>query len=182
MSSALDPHTFAALYRDHHGWLCGWLYKRLDCSELAADLAQDTFVRLLSSSGQKQFDSAAAARAYLRTAAKNLCITLWRRQEIERAWLETLAEQPEQCAPSAERQAIVLQALQEVSALLQSLPAKTARAFLLAEVCQMTDDAVGRELGISGRMVRKHVARAMLACLNLKARQTALDLAHDADE
>lgn len=109
------------------------------------------------------------ARAWLRATAKNLCITLWRRQEIERAWLETLAARPEQYAPSAERQAIVLQALQEISELLHRLPAGTVRAFMLAHVCQMTDAAVALELGISERMVRKHVARAMLACLKLNA-------------
>lgn len=177
--SSLDSDTFAALYHDHRGWLRGWLYKRLECAELAADLAQDTFVRLLSSSSPKQFDSVAGARAWLRATAKNLCITLWRRQEIERAWLETLEARPEQYAPSAERQAIVLQALQEISDLLHRLPARTARAFMLAHVCQMTDAAVARELGISARMVRKHVARAMLACLKLNAQHTAQALRHD---
>ena len=73
---------------------------------------------------------------------------------------------------------MVLQALEEISAMLHALPAKTAKAFLLAVVCQMTDDAVGAELGISGRMVRKHVAKAMLACLKLQAHQIVNDLAH----
>ncbi|MDU5679729.1 sigma factor, partial [Pseudomonas aeruginosa] len=31
------------LYQDHHGWLQGWLRRRLGCAENAADLAQDTF-------------------------------------------------------------------------------------------------------------------------------------------
>ncbi len=37
------------LYQDHHGWLQGWLRRRLGCAENAADLAQDTFARLLAS-------------------------------------------------------------------------------------------------------------------------------------
>ncbi|MET0125075.1 MAG: sigma factor, partial [Pseudomonas caspiana] len=37
------------LYRDHHGWLHGWLRKRLGDREQAADIAQDTFLRLLLS-------------------------------------------------------------------------------------------------------------------------------------
>ncbi len=37
------------LYRDHHGWLQGWLRKRLGDREHAADVAQDTFLRLLVS-------------------------------------------------------------------------------------------------------------------------------------
>ena len=68
--SSLDSDTFAALYHDHRGWLRGWLYKRLECAELAADLAQDTFVRLLSSSSPKQFDSVAGARLAARHGQK----------------------------------------------------------------------------------------------------------------
>ncbi|MEM7027341.1 MAG: sigma-70 family RNA polymerase sigma factor [Pseudomonadota bacterium] len=176
MSSKLEAQTIDNLYRDHHGWLRSWLLSRLGCSETAADLAQDTFLRLMLSTTHKHFDSVGRTRSYLRTAAKNLCINLWRRQEIERAWLETVAILPEDNAPSAERQVVVLQALEEISVILQTLPTKTAHAFLLAEVCQMTDKAVGEELGISGRMVRKHVAKAMLACLQLQAKQTVFEL------
>ena len=173
----LTPQTdIGDLYSDHHGWLRGWLRQRLHCSATAADLAQDTFVRLLASSTQQRFNTVAQVRAYLRTTAKNLCINLWRRQEIERAWLETLATCPEQYHPSAERQVMVLEALEEISAMLHALPAKTASAFLLAVVCQMSDDAVGAQLGISGRMVRKHVAKAMLRCLQLHAHSTAAGL------
>jgi RNA polymerase sigma-70 factor (ECF subfamily) len=173
-----EPIDIGSLYLNHNSWLRSWLRQRLHCSETAADLAQDTFLRLLASSTQHRFGTIAQARSYLRTTAKNLCINRWRRQEIERAWLETLEASPSAYAPSAERQVIVLQALDEISAMLQALAPKTSRAFLLAAVCQMTDKEVGVELGISDRMVRKHVAKAMLACLKLQARHTAAELAH----
>ncbi len=35
------------LYLDHHGWLHGWLRRRLGDREHAADIAHDTFLRLL---------------------------------------------------------------------------------------------------------------------------------------
>lgn len=174
----LDPaaQQFHTLYSDHHSWLYGWLRHRLGNAGEAADLAHDTFVRLLTSRTRHCFAGMGEARAYLRTTARNLCINLWRRQEIERAWCETLAAAPHDCHPSAERQVMVLQALEEVGAMLQQLSPKAARAFLLAVVCEMSDDEVGAELGVSGRMVRKYVAQAMLGCLTLHARQTALAL------
>nr|WP_286206638.1 sigma-70 family RNA polymerase sigma factor [Thauera linaloolentis] len=164
------------LYNEHHGWLHGWLRCRLGCAAEAADLAHDTFVRMLGGNAQQRFDSMAEARAYLRATAQNLCINLWRRQEIERAWLDTLAVTPRDHYPSAERQVIVLQALEEISTMLHALSPKAVRAFTLAVVCDMTDNEVGAELGISGRMVRKYVAQAMLGCLALRARQTADEL------
>ncbi|WP_252321041.1 MULTISPECIES: sigma factor [Symbiopectobacterium] len=36
------------IYHEHHVWLQAWLRRRLGCSQQAADLAQDTFVRLVS--------------------------------------------------------------------------------------------------------------------------------------
>jgi RNA polymerase sigma-70 factor (ECF subfamily) len=168
------------LYCDHHSWLQSWLRGRLNNASDAADLAHDTFVRLIGGHSRPQFGCMAEARAYLRTTAQNLCVNLWRRQEIERAWLDTLANTPANLHPSAERQVMVLQALEEVNAMLQALSPKAARAFTLAVICDMTDDEVGVELGVSGRMVRKYVAQAMLGCLSLRAHDTFAALGEEA--
>lgn len=160
-------HPIERLYAEHHGWLQSWLRRRLGDGADAADLAHDAFVRLLVA--PRRFDSAPAARVYLRAMANGLCIDLWRRRELEQAWREALAARPEALAPSAEQQAQALQALHEIDAMLRRLPPKTARAFVLGVACGMTDAEVGAELGVSARMVRKHVARAMLECLLLVA-------------
>ncbi|HCC62425.1 MAG TPA: RNA polymerase subunit sigma, partial [Pseudomonas sp.] len=51
------------LYVDHQGWLNGWLRRQLGCSQRAADLAQDTFVRVLSK--DQGLDATREPRAYL---------------------------------------------------------------------------------------------------------------------
>jgi RNA polymerase sigma-70 factor (ECF subfamily) len=71
---------------------------------------------------------------------------------------------------------MILQALEEISVMLSSLSPKAAKAFTLAVICEMTDDEVGAEMGISGRMVRKYVAQAMLGCISLHACQTVAEL------
>lgn len=172
----VTPQQIDILYTDHHGWLNAWLYKRLGNTHDAADLAQDVFLRLILKPAPRGFINASEARAYLRTVANGMCINLWHRREIEQAWLDTLATQPEAFAPSAERQAIILEALYEVSTMLLALPTKVARAFLLIEACQMGQKEVAQELGVSTRMVRKYLAQAMLECMQLEARQTAADL------
>ena len=48
MSLVSSQQSLQQLYLEHSGWLNGWLRKRMGCTENAADLAQDTFVRLLS--------------------------------------------------------------------------------------------------------------------------------------
>lgn len=166
-----SPQPVEALYADHHGWLQSLLRRRLGNGFDAADLAHDAFVRLLSK--PRSFDSFDGARAYLSTVARGLCVDLWRRREIEQAWLAALAAQPEAHACSAEQQASVLQALGEVDAMLRSLPAKVARAFVLAMVHGMTDKEVAAQLNVSDRMVRKYMAKALLHCMLLEASMDA---------
>ena len=171
-----DPSGVESLYLDHQQWLQAWLYRRLGNAADAADLAHDAFLRLLLKPAPRGFDSGGHARAYLRQMANGMCINLWHRREIEQAWLDTLAAQPEAEAPSAERQAMVLEALHEIGAMLLGLPPKAARAFLMAAACEMTDREVAEELGVSTRMVRKYVAQGMLCCMRLQARVTLTSL------
>nr|WP_242467228.1 sigma-70 family RNA polymerase sigma factor [Ectothiorhodospira shaposhnikovii] len=171
-----EPITIEHLYDDHHAWLQGWLRHRLGNAADAADLAHDAFLRLLTK--PRRFDSAPEARSYLCTMANGLCVDLWRRRRIEQAWLDVLAARPEDLVPSAEHQAIVLEALLEIDAMLHSLPPKVANAFVMAVGCEMTDREVAEELGVSTRMVRKYVARAMLYCIRLDARQAVEELPH----
>lgn len=153
------------LYAEHHGWLNSWLRRHLDCSQRAADLAQDTFVRVLS----KEQDPAGIRepRAYLHTIAKGLLINHWRRRQIEQAYLDALALQPEPLAASPEAQALIVETLLQIDAMLDRLPHKVRRAFLLSQLQGMTYAAIAAELAVSERMVKKYMAQAMLHCLML---------------
>ena len=134
-------------------------------------MAHDAFVRLFMR--PCKFDNARQARTKLRRMANGMCIDLWRRRDLEQAWLDALAAQPEPTVSSAEDQAMVLQALGEIDAMLRGLPPKTAHAFVMAVACEMTDQEVADALGVSSRMVRKYVAQAMLCCMKLEARLAA---------
>ena len=47
--STLPRQGIEGLYAEHHGWLRGWLRGRLGNAFDAADLAHDTYLRILSS-------------------------------------------------------------------------------------------------------------------------------------
>ncbi|TCW84406.1 RNA polymerase subunit sigma [Burkholderia sp. SRS-46] len=151
-----------ALYRDHHGWLQGWLRRRLGDAVDAADLAHDAFLRLIVKPAPKGFGSDVEARAYLRTMAQGMCIDLWRRRQVEQAWLDSLAAQPEPCEPSPEHRAIVIETLMEIGALISRLPDKARRAFIMAQIHELPTREIAGELAVSERMVQKYLAQAML--------------------
>ena len=158
----LSPsHTVEVLYHEHHHWLTGWLRRKLGCPQSAADLAQDTFVRVLSA---RETPTLVEPRAFLTTIAKRVLFNFYRRQDLERAYLDALAHMPEHVAPSEEERAIILQTLVELDQLLDGLPVQVKRAFLLAQLDGLTYAQIGAELGISIATVKRHLNKAAMRC------------------
>jgi RNA polymerase sigma factor (sigma-70 family) len=165
MSAPLPaPALIDSIYREHHGWLLGWFLRRLSGSSQAADLAHDTFVRLITS---RELAQVREPRAFLRTLAHGVIVNHWRRADVERAWAEAVAAQPELLAPSPEERMIALEMLCRIDAMLNTLSDKARKAFLLSQIDGRTYAEIALELGVSDRMVKKYMAQAMLQCLLL---------------
>jgi len=149
------------LYCEHHGWLNGWLRKRLGNAFDAADLTQDTFVRVIKARSALDIRE---PRPYLSRIAKGLLIDLFRRRSLEQAYLEALASLPEALQPSLEEQAILLQALVEIDRLLQGLGPKVKQVFMLSQFDGLTYPQIAEHLNISVRSVNNYMAKAMEHC------------------
>jgi len=150
------------LYSDHHGWLQSWLRKKLGCADNAADVAQDTFVRLLCH--RKPLDLS-EPRALLTHIAKALMIDHWRHQEVERAYLEAIAHLPEPMAPSPETRLLILEALQRIETMLRGMPTKTRDIFLLSQLDGLTYPQIAGQLGTSLVTVKRHMRAGFVACM-----------------
>ncbi len=152
------------LYSHHHGWLKAWLRKKLSCQHAAADLAQDTFVRLIVSEKRPLPEQ---SRAYLTQIAKGLMIDLYRRQRLELAYQEWLVQLPLAETPSPEQQMIVLQTLIQFDRVLDQLPANIRKTFILSRFEHLTYREIASQLGISVAAVRKYMLKATQACMEL---------------
>ena len=168
VSTASPVHAIplSTLYSEHHGWLYGWLRGKLGNRADAADLAQDTFLRLL---GKRDAESLREPRGYLATIARGLLIDRYRRQALEHAYLEALAQQAEPVSMCAESHAIIIETLLAIDRLLDSLGARTRAIFLLAQIEELSYVDISRRLGISLPTVKKHLVRAYTECLMLAA-------------
>jgi RNA polymerase sigma-19 factor, ECF subfamily len=162
--NALPPTVhleIEALYRAHHGWLHGWLRRKLGCAHRASDLAHDTFTRLLD---RDEPIEAREPRAFLTTVAQRVLYNHWRREQVERAYLDALAHVPEALAPSPEEQALLLETLCEIDKLLDGLPVIVKRAFLLAQLDGATHAEIAESLDISLATVKRYLAKAAAQC------------------
>ena len=151
------------LYRDHHGWLESWLRRRMGNAWDAADLSQDAFLRVLASS-QKIADMH-EPRAYLLTVGKRLLSNFYARRSLEHAYLEALAQMPEDSAPSPEQRWLLLETLHALDELLDGLPAQVRRAFLLSQLDGLGYRDIAERLEVSERTVKRYMAQAYEHCL-----------------
>lgn len=153
--------SIESLYLAHNSWLRGWLYRRLSNATDAADLAQDTFVRLM----QRRLGAPIGEpRAYLRTVARGLVIDLWRHRDIERAWLETLEHLPQEYELSPETSALAMECLVAIDRLLDELRPEIRLAFLLAQLEGLKCPAIALRLGVSVATVERYIAKALRHC------------------
>ncbi|WP_415797941.1 sigma-70 family RNA polymerase sigma factor [Comamonas aquatilis] len=157
----------AALYGDHHPWLLGWLRRKLGGSDHAADLAQDTFVRVLTAQTEQRDLVLREPRAYLTTVARNLLINHVQRLSLEHAWMDAMAQLPEPMAPSPEQQLLILETLYQIDAMLNGLPPKVREAFLLSQLDGLTYAQVAQQLGVTDRTVKRYMAQAFAQCILL---------------
>lgn len=151
------------LFRSHHAWLRGRLLRRLSDHGEADDIASETFLQLTEDGGRSQI---LEPRAFLSTIAKRILIKLWQRQDLEKAYADTLRHLPEAAALSPEEHSILVQAICQIDRALESLPLPVKTAFLLSRLDGLTYPQIAAHMGISLATVERHMKRALLKCVN----------------
>ncbi|MBF3131581.1 sigma-70 family RNA polymerase sigma factor, partial [Pseudomonas aeruginosa] len=102
--------------------------------------------------------------AFLTTIARRVLCNHYRRQDVERAYLEALASLPEREVPSEETRAIVLETLVELDRLLDGLPPLAKETFLLAQLDGLGYAEIATQLGISLSSVKRYMLKAAQRC------------------
>lgn len=150
-----------ALCREHHRALIAFLQCRLQSASDAQEVAQESYVRLLTLERPEQVED---LRAYLFRTASNLALDRLRQRVVHaRALDETTVREP-RTAPAPERRAMAVERLQGMRHALGELPPKTREAFM-AHIIEGRDfGVVARAMKLSERMVRYHVNRALAHC------------------
>lgn len=150
------------LFRDHNDALIRFLTLRLHSRQEAREVAQEAYVRLLQ---LERPDVSSFLRAYLFRIAGNLAIDRLRRRATETRFRDAEGEQgifdtppdPQAVAEEDERVA-------QVRGFLHELPDAVRDAFLMFRVEDLEQEAIARRLGVSDRMVRNHITRALMYC------------------
>lgn len=149
------------IFKSDYGWLCARVSRAMGCPHGAQDIASETFLRVLALPDP---GSIREPRALLTTIARRLMYEGWRRQDLERAYLETLAQAPLSAHPSPEERLLLLETLAEIDRLLDGLSAKAKAAFLYHQLDGLTYLQIGELLQVSVSRVQQYMADAFKRC------------------
>ncbi len=164
-SSGDDHHQRAELvgrlFREHNEALIRFLMARLRSYQDAREVAQEAYVRLLS---LDELSAVSYLRAFLFKTAANLAIDRQRRAAalVRATELPLFNELADVRTP--ERRTADSQTVHALERLIAAMPAKCRQAFVLYEFDGFEFTAIADRMGISERMVRKYVMRALLHC------------------
>ena len=157
------------LFQRHARELNGYLCRRLDSPEQAADLCHEVYLRLRRLNPPAE--TLTNPRAFLFRIARNLLIDHLRQQHSRPITvplgdphlnLESSAPTPESAASSA-------QAVDGLRTALTDLPGPVRQALLWNRLDGVSQREIGERLGVSERMAGKYIARALAHCRALVA-------------
>lgn len=149
------------LFSKHARTLQGLLTRKVRDPQLAADLVQESFLRLAEQQGKSEvIDN---SQAYLYRTAHNLLVDHIRQQQRRRTDTqphEALAHIEDE-RPSLDDALDAEQRLRLLRAAMAELPARTQQIFQLNRIQGLTHSEVARQLDISDSSVQKHLAKAL---------------------
>jgi len=157
-----DPQAFRVVYETYRPRVYTFLFRLSRNEALAADLSQETWLRLATNARRLLPDTVLAA--WLFTVARNLFRSHRRWSVLDRSRLAGLAslwEPPRVVTPGEDVSRASTQ--QRLEGALAALPLRYREVLLLVAVEGFDQRAVARILGISDATTRKRLSRARAA-------------------
>ncbi|QXI29309.1 RNA polymerase sigma factor [Pseudomonas vanderleydeniana] len=148
------------LFLKHASTLRSYLSRRVRDPQLAADLVQESFLRLAEQTRKERIDN---SPGYLYRTARNLLVDHVRqehRRKTDSVPHEALADIEDELA-GLEAQAMAEQQRAALREALAELPERTREIFRLNRIEGMTHAEVARHLQISDSSVQKHLSKAL---------------------
>ncbi len=166
MTESVEVTDFAELVSEHHSRVYGVALRVVSDPDLAADVAQETFIRAWR--GLSRFRGEAAISTWLHRIAVNTALTARRRAARNRGTsLDSIDEVVAEATPEAdpERRGEVIDLRRRLEAALRTLPPGQRVVVVLKDVEGWTHTEIAERLGIteSAAKVRLHRAHRRLA-------------------
>ena len=160
-NALLKTRLIGQIFQQHYSWLCARLSYRTGCSHSAEDIAAETFLKVWMLPDPTAIRE---PRALLTTIAQRLMYESWRRRDLEKAYLQILADVPEHVHPSPQEQLILIESLLAIDRLLDGLSGQAKAVFVHSQLDGMTYTQISERLGLSLGRIHQLMTQALRAC------------------
>lgn len=148
-----DQEAFEAIYRYYADTIYRFLWRRTKSPDVAADLTQETFIRMWRKNDT--LDPNRGVKAFLFQIARNLSIDHLRAQ----VRVDTEEIDPALAAP--EKDPLAFDTKHRISGAIQKLPENQRLAFSLSRFEGLTYAEIADTMNISVKTVEVHIGRAL---------------------
>lgn len=156
------PDFLELAYQQTHPSLLAYFRAKLGCAEEAADLAQETWLRLARIGSP---EGIANPRAYIFRIAENLVIDqLRKRLSHPPAEVEPPEDDWVCPAPRPDAQFQARQQFRLLEQAIEELPPKCREAFLQHRIEGLTYSQIAKQQGVSVKTIEKHILKALNHC------------------
>lgn len=162
MDNQIAAERFS-LFREYYDELVGFLTLKLRSRDQAMDVAQETFLRVLT---QDSTVPVVQPRAFLYKTALNLTVDLFRKRQ-RRAEDSLDAEGMQESLIASPEQEAIVEAREQIRLLYEAimeLPPRCRQVFLLHKFKDRSHAEIAAHFGISISMVEKHISKATAHC------------------
>lgn len=151
------------LFCRHRRELARSLYKIVRCEETAADLCQETYLRLINLA---KHTAVAYPRALLHRTARNLAIDHLRKRQLHASYeaVDAVTDEVPSPMPSADDAIDARQRYLLLRRAVATLAPKCRTVFLLHKAEHLSYAQIAARLNISTSAVEKHMSKALALC------------------
>lgn len=154
--------AIANLYKENHHWLYNWLRKTLRSKDRAEDVLHDTFVKIMLIKDKLIMQQ---PQNYLYSTAKRIIIDQARRQKIEAAYLDYIAQfADDHHVPSPEHVILAIETLDHMAAILEALDERARQILLMHYVDGIAQNLIAQQLNISTKTVHRDLIKGLMHC------------------
>ena len=161
------PDAYRELFYQYHGRMVLFAHKFTGDLQVSQDIVQDAFLKLWEKS--PSLASFEVPRAYLFQSIKNSCLNHIRHIKIMHSVEDTLAshlaeiEKKLFLCPDDPLQSLLEQDVKcKIDMIVQSMPEKCREVFLMSRNDMLKNREIAEKMGISVKMVEKHISKALL--------------------